>query len=99
MTFGKEELLLFRDIFSTGPSEIALCSTAFQTRSIDPFRTLLFFALPGAIIVGIYRQRLSFGRLAVAGPLLFAADFLIDASNQREFHNRGLLLLYRRSLH
>jgi hypothetical protein len=58
----------------------------------------VFFTLSGALLVGIYRQRLPVGRLLVAVPLLLAADFLIDVSNQRESHNRARLLQYRRSL-
>jgi glycosyltransferase involved in cell wall biosynthesis len=67
-------------------------------RSFPNFVETVFFTLSGAILVGIYRQRLPVGRLVVAVPLLFAADFLIDVSNQRESHNRARLLQYRRSL-
>jgi GT2 family glycosyltransferase len=66
--------------------------------SFPNFVETVFFTLSGAIIVGMYHQRLPVGRLVVAVPLLFAADFLIDASNQPEFRNRARLLQYHRSL-
>jgi glycosyltransferase involved in cell wall biosynthesis len=67
-------------------------------RSFPNFVETAFFTFSGAILVSIYSQRLPVGRLVVAVPLLLAADFLIDASDQREFRNRGRLLQYRRSL-